>query len=49
MTSALLELSEIARAVQLVNTARVRNKDNIGASDEKSAFNDSDDLPDPLF
>ena len=49
MRSALLKLSPIARALQTVNTARVSNKDNIGASDEESAFNDSNDLSDSLF
>ena len=45
----LLELSPIARGLQMVNTARVRYKDNIGARNKKSAFNDPNHLLDPLF
>jgi hypothetical protein len=49
MTTAFLQLPPIAHALQTVNTARLRNKDDIGATDEKSAFNDSHHSPDLLF
>src|SRR6185437_7963555 len=49
MTSAFFQLPPIARALQTMNTVRLRNKDDICATDEKSAFNDSNHSPDPLF
>src|SRR4029078_7068890 len=49
MTSAFFQLPPIARALQTMNTVRLRNKDDICATDEKSAFNDSNHSPNPLF
>src|SRR4030095_4219331 len=49
MTGPVLKFSPIALALQTVNTARVRDEHNIGTSDEQSAFNDSNHLPDPRF
>jgi hypothetical protein len=49
MITAFLQLHPIARGLQTVNAVRVGNKDDIGATDEKSAFNDSHHSPDLLF